>query len=176
MYNQYFKISNDKNEKGFKILSSWGTDYGDCAYNCLLYEERQIIGNVVICIDDGLINHAVEEAEIGTVLEEVRDNFDLYKNLPKLSKGSQLLQDIYETVCSSDSNMCHIDDDDWLDWQEDYEKPEIEFSRLVSEIHTYHLEDVITINEDGYKICGYGDLITRFNDDRNLVEEYNLSL
>ncbi len=37
---------------------------------------------------------------------------------------------------------------------------------IKEEIKKYKLDDLITIDCDGYKICGYGLLQTMFNDDR----------
>ena len=41
---------------------------------------------------------------------------------------------------------------------------------LVEEINNFHLEDLLTIDENGYKICGYGILQTMFNDDRERTD------
>ncbi len=87
--------------------------------------------------------------------------------MPKISSCSKLLQEIYDTVCESDATMCHISDEDWNDFFVDkYSDDDIEI--LKEEIKKYKLEEVIGINDGGYKIVGYGDLETRFNDDRNL--------
>ena len=41
------------------------------------------------------------------------------------------------------------------------------------EIKKYNLEDVITLNNYEYKVIGWGDLETRFNDDRNIERNKN---
>ena len=33
--------------------------------------------------------------------------------MPKISEASELLRYVYDFVCESESNMCHIDDNDW---------------------------------------------------------------
>ena len=43
-----------------------------------------------------------------------------------------------------------------------------DIEKLKSEVKKYELDDVITFDDTGYKIVGWGDLETRFNDDRNL--------
>ena len=44
---------------------------------------------------------------------------------------------------------------------------------LKEEIKKYNLEDVITLNNYEYKVIGWGDLETRFNDDRNIERNKN---
>ena len=44
---------------------------------------------------------------------------------------------------------------------------------LENEINKYNLNDCVVIEEDGYKIVGYGDLETMFIDDRNINIENN---
>ena len=87
--------------------------------------------------------------------------------MPKISDCSKLLQEIYDNVCESDATMCHISDEDWNDYYSDnYSDNDIEV--LKEEIKKYGLSEVIGIGDDDYKIVGYGDLETRFNDDRKL--------
>ena len=45
--------------------------------------------------------------------------------------------------------------------------------KLKEEIKKYNLEDVITLNNYEYKVIGWGDLETRFNDDRNIERNKN---
>lgn len=101
-------------------------------------------------------------------------DFDNFLKLPKVSKCSRLLQEIYDNACESDATMCHISYEDWDNYYADnYFNSDLEV--LKKEIKKYGLEDVIEIDTGEYKIIGYGDLETRFNDDRNinkiLVEE-----
>lgn len=76
-------------------------------------------------------------------------------------------KEIYDSVCESDATMCHISDEDWNDYYIDnYSDNDIEV--LKEEIKKYGLDEVIGIDDGEYKIVGYGDLETRFNDDRKL--------
>ena len=45
--------------------------------------------------------------------------------------------------------------------------------RISNEKNKYNLNDCVVIEEDGYKIVGYGDLETMFIDDRNINIENN---
>ena len=92
-------------------------------------------------------------------------------NMPKISEVSELLRYVYDFVCESESNMCHIDDKDWNELKEEYNFTDEDIKSLVEEINNFHLEDLLTIDENGYKICGYGILQTMFNDDRERTDE-----
>ena len=92
-------------------------------------------------------------------------------NLPKVSELSPLLKYVYNFVCESESNMCHIDNNDWKDLKNEYSFSDNDILTLQDEIEKYNLNDYLTINDNEYIICGYGGLQTRFNDDR--VKEYN---
>ena len=98
----------------------------------------------------------------------IYEEFEKYTSLPKISKCSKLLQEIYDFVCESDSSMCHITDEDWKEMYSDrYNDNDIE--KLKEEIKRYKLEDIIGLNESEYKIIGYGNLETKFNDDRKMT-------
>ena len=63
--------------------------------------------------------------------------------------------------------MCYITDEDWKEFYSD-EYTDKDFENLKLEVEKYGLKDVVGINDGEYKILGYGDLETRFNDDRRL--------
>ena len=88
-------------------------------------------------------------------------------NLARVSNLSPLLQYIYDRVCESESNMCHIDYKDWKELKEDYDFSEEDFITLKKEIVDHNLEDYITFDDNEYKICAYGCLQCQFNDDRD---------
>lgn len=88
-------------------------------------------------------------------------------NLARVSNLSPLLQYIYDRVCESESNMCHIDYNDWKELKEDYDFLEDDFITLKREIVDHNLEDYITLDDNEYKICAYGCLQCQFNDDRD---------
>ena len=81
-------------------------------------------------------------------------------------------KDIYDNVCENDSNMCHITNDEWNAFCNDYGYSEKDFKLLKKEVKKYHLEDVLTLDDGEYKICGYGNLQCCFNDDRSEEKEY----
>ncbi len=93
-------------------------------------------------------------------------------SLPKVSKLSSLLTYIYDYVCESDSNMCHIDYADWEELKNENEFLEEDINTLHEEIKKYHLDNYITLDDFEYKICGYGDLQCCFNDDRDRTNNY----
>ena len=143
-----------------KILGTWETDYADIAVNALLMENNKKIANIITTFD--LSNYFLKR--------ELYDDFDYYKSLPKTSKCSKLLQVIYDNVCESESSMCHITNEDWEEYYSDnFTNKDIE--KLKEEVKEYKLDNVITFDDAEYKIIGWSDLETRFNDDRNFVKE-----
>ena len=69
--------------------------------------------------------------------------------------------------------MCYITPDEWLELSEDNNFNVLDIEKLSEEIKKYNLNDYITIDADGYKICGYGCLQCCFNDDRiERVDEF----
>lgn len=161
--------------RDIEILDTWVTDYDDMRCNAALYQDGNEIANIIASYDESDIRYSIGDKDSEMNQEFVNrafrnliyDDFDSYSKLPKISECSKLLQSIYESVCSSDATMCHITDEDWNDYYiDDYSETDIEI--LEKEIKKYGLEEVIGIGDDGYKIVGYGDLETRFNDDREL--------
>ena len=66
--------------------------------------------------------------------------------------------------------MCHITEEDWDEfYKENFTEKDVD--NLKKEVKELGLENVITFNEAEYKIVGYGDLETKFNDDRYLQEK-----
>lgn len=90
-----------------------------------------------------------------------------YFKLPKLSKCSNLLQELFETVLESDNGMFFYEYEDW----EDDGRTEEELNILEKEIKKYGLQEVIEIKENNCIITCYSDLITRFIDDRGADNE-----
>ena len=163
------------NKRDVKILSTYATDYDDIRCNAILMEDGREIANIIASYDESDIRYSIGDKDTELTDDFVKkafrnlisDGFDSYLKLPKISNCSKLLQSVYDDVCSSDSCMCHIDENDWEDfYSDDYNEEDIK--TLESEIQKYNLEEVIGVNDGEYKIIGYGDLETRFNDDRNL--------
>lgn len=67
--------------------------------------------------------------------------------------------------------MCHIDYEDWKELKEDLDYTDKDLEILNNEIKKYELDEVIEVDTGEYAIVGYGDLETRFVDDRN-VKDY----
>lgn len=159
----------------YKIINFWND-------NDILYVNYKVenlaTGNTANAINyfnisdlDCSYNSAsVEEIE-HSLLKLIERNKGIEFNLPKVSELSPLLKYVYNFVCESESNMCHIDNNDWKDLKNEYSFSDNDILTLQDEIEKYNLNDYLTINDNEYMICGYGGLQTRFNDDR--VKEYN---
>lgn len=175
--NEWIKYENWYNDKylhrNIKVLKTWHSDYDDIRCNVMLYQDKKEIANIIASYDELDLRYSIgnQDSEMNdefiniALTNLIYSDFDSYLELPKISKCSRLLQKIYNNVCESDSTMCHID---WMYWKENYNFKDEDIIKLQSEITKYGLEEVITINEGEYKIIGYGDLETKFNDDRNL--------
>jgi len=148
--------------KYVKVLENWETDYGDLRFSAILYEKGKTKAYIIASYDEDIEN----------VEDLIYKDFDKYLELPKISKCSKLLQKIYDNVCESSATMCHITKDEWKDYYENLFN-EIDIIKLKEEIKKYNLEDVITLNNYEYKVIGWGDLETRFNDDRNIERNKN---
>ena len=158
-----------------EILNTWGNDYGDICCNAKLYKNDKPVANVIIGYDETTIRYQYGDKDSKLTDEFVKESieslinmdFQTYIVLPKISKCSKLLIEIYDNVCSNESSMCHIDYEDWkLQYEDDYSEEDID--ELQKEIIKYNLSNVICLDEGEYKIIGYEDLQTCFNDDRNL--------
>lgn len=163
--------------KRIDILNFWKTDYNDLRCNALLYKNKKMLANIIVSYDidevKKFINKNFRTEEYNdkfinvTFKSMIYEDFDTYLKLPKISSCSNLLKEIYDVVCESESGMCHITYDDWNeDYAERYSTRNLEI--LKYEIKKYGLEDVLVINECEYKIVGYSNLETKFNDDRKI--------
>lgn len=159
------------------ILNCWKDDYGDMVCNALLYRNKKKVANIMVRLSENEIEDYVQKNNILKKLNEnfintvfknfVYENFDVYESLPRITRCTNLLREIYDVVCESDSGMCYVTVDDWKnDYAEKYSTKDLDVLR--EEIKKYDLEDVLTLSEYGYKIVGYSDLGTKFNDDRNI--------
>jgi len=161
--------------RNIKILGTWNTDYDDIRCNAILYQDGKEVANIIASCDENDIRYSIGDKDsemnedfVNNAFKSlIYDSFDYYLKLPKISECSNLLQSVYDDVCTSESTMCHISDEDWDNYYiDDYDENDIKI--LEQEIKKYKLEETLGIGDDGYKIVGYGDLETRFNDDRNL--------
>lgn len=164
-----WKILNRK----VRINSIYETSFDDVRCDAVLYQNDKAIANIIASYDANEMNfrcnndpNLAKEALRVSIL----DDFDKYIELPKISKCSKLLQDIYDDVCQSDSSMCHISEEDWNEfYKEDFTEKDI--NNLKKEVKELGLHEVVTFDDGEYKIIGWGDLETRFNDDRYLQEK-----
>lgn len=164
-----WKILNRK----VRINSIYETSFDDVRCDAVLYQNDKAIANIIASYDANEMNfrcnndpNLAKEALRVSIL----DDFDKYIELPKVSNCSKLLQDIYDDVCQSDASMCHISEDDWNEfYKEDFTEKDVD--NLKREVKELGLQEVITFDDAGYKIIGWGDLETRFNDDRYLQEK-----
>lgn len=187
--NEWEKYENWYNEKienkKVEVLNTWGTDYDDIRCNAILYKDNKMVANIISSYDECDIRHSIGDTD--SLLDDdfvkracrflIYDEFDKYLKLPKIAKCSKLLQDIYDEVCESESTMCYITDEDW---EEYYSKKysEKDIKKLEEEIKQYNLENVIEVHDKGseYRILGYADLETEFNDDRNIYNIKNFDI
>lgn len=159
------------------VVYIWETDFKDIqAYietdkgNFVASYEDNMLSNILGIYTDDLYDligkndfDSLKEVFKVLVLEEKESYF----KLPKLSKCSNLLQKLFETVLESDSGMFFYE---YEDWQDDG-RTEEELNILEKEIKKYGLQEVIGIKENDCIITCYSDLITRFIDDRGINNE-----
>lgn len=156
-------------ELEYRLLNYWN-DQDDLYVNYIVADvDNDLKANVIEYFNtsdvSGNYNILTKEETEKILLELIKkENTNVFE-LPKVSELSNLLKYVYTCVCESESNMCHIDDNDWqeLALENNYDDKDIE--KLKEEIEKYNLQDYITIDADGYKICGYGCLQCCFNDD-----------
>lgn len=117
-------------------------------------------------------NESSEEEIKKKLLDLLVKNDGREFSLPKVSELSPLLIYIYDFVCDSESNMCHIDYTDWDELTYEDEFFEEDVFTLKEEIEKFDLKDYITVDTPEYKICGYGGLQCCFNDDRERADEH----
>ena len=171
------------NNMEIKILNTWLTDYDDMRCNAIIKIDGKEVANIIASYDETDLRYTFgdnntemnDEYNKKAFKELILTDLDEYLKLPKISECSKLLQSIYDDVCASDASMCHITEEDWKEfYSDDYTNED--FENLKSEIKKFGLEDVIGINDGEYKIIGYGNLETMFNDDRNLNKEEEMEL
>ncbi len=159
-----------------EILDVWTTDNDDdIRCNAILSKNGKRVANIIVDSDEPELRYLIGNKDSDMNEEFVRkafksminNDFDFYLDLPKISDVSKLLKEIYDIVCESDSDMCYITEEDWNDDYSDVYTDE-DFENLKLEIKKLGLENVISINDGEYKILGYTDLQTKFNDNRNL--------
>ena len=153
-----------------KVNSIYETSFDDVRCDAILCINKKPVANIIASYPADELNircnnnpNLAKEA----VRTAILDDFDKYMELPKISKCSKLLQEVYDDVCESDASMCHITQEDWDQFYKD-NFTEKDIDNLKKEVKELGLQEVITFDDAEYKIVGWGDLETRFNDDRYL--------
>ena len=82
-------------------------------------------------------NSSSVEDIIDSLTELIKENNGLEFNLPKVSEASPLLKYIYDYVCESDADMCHIDYNDWEELKEDEEFIDEDINNLHQNLINY---------------------------------------
>ena len=153
-----------------KVNSIYETSFDDVRCDAILCINKKPVANIIVSYPADELNFRCNK-DSNLAKEAVRtailDDFDKYMELPKISKCSKLLQEVYDDVCESDASMCHITQEDWNQFYKD-NFTEKDIDNLKKEVKKLGLQEVITFDDAEYKIVGWGDLETRFNDDRYL--------
>ena len=154
-----------------EILEILDRDLGDVRCEAILYQNKKAVAHVIASFDTKTVDELNKNNNIeDTVGILMCQNFNKYINLPKISKCSKLLKEVYDETCISESSMCFVDYDDWKEsFANKYTKKDIEY--LKKEISRYNLESIIEIDNGEFKILCYADLATAFNDDRKIKKE-----
>ena len=167
------ELAKEELDKGVsvKILNLWLSDYGDIRCNASISINGKEKANFITSFDRDY--YPDWKNSQNDYKEEIKDEWEKYLHLPKLSKCSKLMQEIYDNVCESEATMCHITNDDWKELYADrFTNKDIE--KLKDEVKKYQLDDVITFDSAEYKIVGWGNLETCFNDDRKLARNKDM--
>lgn len=159
----------------YQLINYWN-DQNDLYVNYVVENlETNEKANVInyYNISDMNWNYNTESEEIieKNLYSLIEKNNGIEFNIPKVSELSPLLKYVYDYVCESESNMCHIDYYDWEELKKEENFKDEDILNLKEEIKNYNLEDVLIIEDGEYKICGYGLLQTMFNDDRGKESE-----
>ena len=173
-----------KNLKGstVNVRDVWKTDYGDYKALAEIGQNKELKGTIITSYDEQVIRNITDIEKGSLTVNELKNAFavlicsdiEKYLKLPTISNVSKLLKEIYDCVVTSECSMCHIDYNEWEDFYDDYNERDIE--QLKKGIEKYNLEEVIEIDNGEYKIIGYGDLETRFLDDRNYCKELDSNI
>lgn len=173
-----------KNLKGstVNVCDVWKTDYGDYKALAEIGQNKELKGTIITSYDEQVIRNITDIEKGSLTVNGLKNAFavlicsdiEKYLKLPTISNVSKLLKEIYDCVVTSECSMCHIDYNEWEDFYDDYNESDIE--QLKKEIEKYNLEEVIVIDNGEYKIVGYGDLETRFLDDRNYCKELDSNI
>lgn len=151
------------------LISCWETDFGDYQARLKIGENNENIGEVGVSYERQKLYDLIGRTDYSKITKKeiemaicvmALNEFEILKQLPKISKFSELMQRIYDNVCELESSMCFIENDD--------EVSEQDIEKLKEEVKEFGLSDCIRFNEDDCLITAYGDLETSFIDDRGV--------
>ena len=154
-----------------KVSDFWLSDHGDIRCNATISINGKDKANFITSFDRD--DYPDWKNSQNDYEDGIKENWEKYLHLPKLSKCSKLMQKLYDNVCESEATMCHITDDDWKEYYAD-RFSDRDIDKLKKEIKKYQLDDVITFDNSAYKMVCWGDLETSFNDDRKLVRDRDI--
>lgn len=162
-----------------EINEVWENEIIGCGCRAKLYENNEEKANVIVNFDEATIHNLIgdiDESSMNKVFEKlIYYDFDKYLELPKISECSNLLQEIYDGVSSSEISFYRISNEDWKNcYSNYYSKNDIDI--LNSEIKKYGLSRIIEVDTNNNKIIGYGDLETMFNDDRHITKDIDCGI
>lgn len=173
-------------EKGqeVKIIGMWPTDYGDLGCTAILYKDDVPVAKILESFEETDLRYVYgdKDTELTEEILEysfkslILDDFDSYLELPKIDECSKLLQSVFDTVCGSDSAMCHIDYDDWQEYCEEEQYNFDDLNTLKEELKKYKLETVLEVDNGEYQILGYSNLQFAFSDTRNFIKDNGMDL
>lgn len=149
--------------KRVEVIDVFESNIGVYYAEALLYKDEKPIARVIEGCNIDYVNEKMNYyyQSLEEFFEDyIYSNYDSYLKLPQIDNCSKLLQDIYCTVETSESCMCYISEDEWNNYYDEYSDKDL--IKLEKEIKKYNLKDVLTIDEDEYKILAYGDLQTKF--------------
>lgn len=169
-YERWF--NEEYKKRNAEILTAWISDDYNIKYEAILSVDNKTVAHVISTCWRESWEEDLDKLDKFKVL--AYSSFNTLTELPKISNYSKLMQSIYDTVCQSDSSMCHITEEDWKEYYAD-EYSEKDIEKLKEEVKKLGIDKLITFDDAEYKIIGWGDLDTVFNDDRyiSIDKDYN---
>ena len=141
----------------YKILNYWN-DQDDLYVNYIIKnletgDQANVINYYDVSDLDCNYNMASMEEIENSLYRLIEQGKGKELTLPKVSKLSPLLKYVYDFVCESESNMCHIDYNDWEELKEEQDFTDEDFETLNQEVDDYAWVDYRTL-EVGVSLRG----------------------
>lgn len=110
------------------------------------------------------IDFTEPEQEMTVYKKYIEENLDNILNKPRLIYiPNKLLKYIFMGLAQSDSNMCFVNPEEWVDLVENEEYTQEDLEQFKYIVDFYKLNNVIETNSADYVIIAYTDLLTYFN-------------